>query len=193
MVGVFELFKIGIGPSSSHTVGPMLAALSFGRSLKAAGLLAATANVTVTLFGSLAWTGKGHATDRAVILGLAGEAPGHDRPRPRRGNPGCGEPGSPADAAGGSRRRVRPGPRHRLRHGRDPAAPPQHAAFRGARGGWRPAVRRELVLGRRRLRAARGRGRRRPSATGRRSRTGSAAAPNSWPWARPAGSPWPRS
>ncbi len=75
MVGVFELFKIGIGPSSSHTVGPMLAALSFGRSLESGGHLAAVASVTVTLLGSLAWTGKGHATDRAVILGLAGEAP----------------------------------------------------------------------------------------------------------------------
>ncbi len=71
MISVFELFKIGVGPSSSHTVGPMKAAAAFARNAadaKAAG-------VKVTLFGSLAFTGKGHATDRAVLLGLAGEAP----------------------------------------------------------------------------------------------------------------------
>ena len=70
MISVFDLFKIGIGPSSSHTVGPMKAAASF-----AAGDVAAVARVEVTLYGSLAWTGSGHATDRAVILGLAGETP----------------------------------------------------------------------------------------------------------------------
>jgi L-serine dehydratase len=70
---VFELFKIGIGPSSSHTVGPMRAALAF-----AAGLgdrLADVRRVRVILLGSLAYTGHGHATDRAVLLGLAGETP----------------------------------------------------------------------------------------------------------------------
>ncbi len=75
MVGVFELFKIGIGPSSSHTVGPMKAALAFVDALAADGLLGRVARIRVDLYGSLAWTGKGHATDRAVILGLAGEAP----------------------------------------------------------------------------------------------------------------------
>src|ERR1035437_8618524 len=72
---LFELFKIGIGPSSSHTVGPMRASLRFVRELKAAGLLAKTARVTVDLYGSLALTGRGHGTDRAVLLGLMGEAP----------------------------------------------------------------------------------------------------------------------
>ena len=72
---LFELFKIGIGPSSSHTVGPMRAALRFARSLAAAGLLEGTARITVDLYGSLALTGIGHATDRAVLLGLLGEAP----------------------------------------------------------------------------------------------------------------------
>src|ERR1039458_1569554 len=72
---LFELFKIGIGPSSSHTVGPMRAALRFVRELKAAGLLAKTARVTVDLYGSLALTGRGHGTDHAVLLGLMGEAP----------------------------------------------------------------------------------------------------------------------
>ena len=71
---LFELFKIGIGPSSSHTVGPMRAALRFARELEAAGGLEATAGVRVDLYGSLALTGVGHATDRAVLLGLMGEA-----------------------------------------------------------------------------------------------------------------------
>ena len=72
---LFELFKIGIGPSSSHTVGPMRAALRFARQLESAGLLARTATVNVDLYGSLALTGLGHGTDRAVLLGLVGEAP----------------------------------------------------------------------------------------------------------------------
>jgi L-serine dehydratase len=72
---LFELFKIGIGPSSSHTVGPMRAALRFTRELAAANLLNQTARVTVDLYGSLALTGIGHGTDRAILLGLLGEAP----------------------------------------------------------------------------------------------------------------------
>jgi L-serine dehydratase len=72
---LFELFKIGIGPSSSHTVGPMRAALRFVRLLDSSGLLTKTASVTVDLYGSLALTGIGHATDRAILLGLLGEAP----------------------------------------------------------------------------------------------------------------------
>lgn len=75
MVGVFELFKIGIGPSSSHTVGPMKAALAFVQGLGAADRLDRLATLEVTLLGSLAWTGRGHGTDKAVILGLAGFDP----------------------------------------------------------------------------------------------------------------------
>jgi L-serine dehydratase len=71
----FELFKIGIGPSSSHTVGPMRAARVFAIELADGMRLAATARVRVDLYGSLALTGKGHGTDRAVTLGLMGEAP----------------------------------------------------------------------------------------------------------------------
>jgi L-serine dehydratase len=71
MISVFELFKIGIGPSSSHTVGPMKAAGAFAAGLETERV----ARVKVTLFGSLAFTGKGHATDRAIILGLAGQIP----------------------------------------------------------------------------------------------------------------------
>jgi L-serine dehydratase len=73
--GVFDLFKIGIGPSSSHTVGPMVAARRFGERLVERGLIDAVTHVEVQLYGSLALTGKGHATDSAVILGLAGEVP----------------------------------------------------------------------------------------------------------------------
>lgn len=75
MISVFELFKIGIGPSSSHTVGPMKAALAFADALKTDGLLDRVAAVQVDLYGSLAWTGRGHGTDKAVILGLAGLHP----------------------------------------------------------------------------------------------------------------------
>ncbi len=75
MISVFELFKIGIGPSSSHTVGPMKAASAFVAGLAARGVLDQVASVHVDLFGSLAWTGEGHGTARAVVLGLAGETP----------------------------------------------------------------------------------------------------------------------
>ncbi len=75
MFSVFELFKIGVGPSSSHTVGPMKAAGAFASGLIETGALDRVASVEVALLGSLAFTGKGHATDKAVILGLSGERP----------------------------------------------------------------------------------------------------------------------
>lgn len=74
-VSVFDLFKIGIGPSSSHTVGPMLACRRFIDDVQDAGQFERIAEVSVELFGSLALTGRGHATDSAVLLGLAGELP----------------------------------------------------------------------------------------------------------------------
>ena len=74
-ISVFDLFKIGIGPSSSHTVGPMKAARRFGLRLQRDGLLPKVAAVRTELFGSLGATGKGHGTDKAVILGLLGEEP----------------------------------------------------------------------------------------------------------------------
>ncbi|MDR2331574.1 MAG: L-serine ammonia-lyase [Comamonas sp.] len=74
-VSVFDLFKIGIGPSSSHTVGPMRAAHAFVQRLQRQGMLAQVARLRCQLFGSLGATGIGHASDRAVILGLAGHAP----------------------------------------------------------------------------------------------------------------------
>ncbi len=77
---LFELFKIGIGPSSSHTVGPMRAALRFVRELAAREEFGAA--ITVDLYGSLALTGIGHGTDRAVMMVVA-------RGVARYGGPGC--------------------------------------------------------------------------------------------------------
>ncbi len=74
-ISVFDLFKIGIGPSSSHTVGPMRAAFMFARRLEKENLLARTARVKTELFGSLGATGIGHGSDKAVLLGLEGEKP----------------------------------------------------------------------------------------------------------------------
>lgn len=72
---LFELFKIGIGPSSSHTMGPMRAARRFVLALEKAGILDHITRVQADLYGSLALTGLGHGTDRAVLLGLSGEEP----------------------------------------------------------------------------------------------------------------------
>ncbi len=74
-LSVFDVFKIGIGPSSSHTMGPMTAAVSFLHLLQQSPLGQRAARLRVTLHGSLAFTGKGHATDRAVALGLLGCLP----------------------------------------------------------------------------------------------------------------------
>ncbi|HEX7992789.1 MAG TPA: serine dehydratase beta chain, partial [Streptosporangiaceae bacterium] len=74
-ISVFDLFKIGIGPSSSHTVGPMRAAAMFVASLESAGLLAKVASIRAELFGSLGATGHGHGSMPAVVLGLRGEHP----------------------------------------------------------------------------------------------------------------------
>ncbi|HEY9381828.1 MAG TPA: L-serine ammonia-lyase [Burkholderiales bacterium] len=74
-ISVFDLFKIGIGPSSSHTVGPMRAALRFADGLRDDGLLERVATVKAELYGSLGATGKGHGSDKAVLLGLEGSAP----------------------------------------------------------------------------------------------------------------------
>src|SRR5688572_21920396 len=75
-VSTFDLFKIGIGPSSSHTVGPMRAAARFVQKwLDESGQLANAARVRVELYGSLALTGRGHGTDKAVLMGLEGHMP----------------------------------------------------------------------------------------------------------------------
>ena len=74
-LSVFDIFKIGIGPSSSHTMGPMRAAREFALGLKRDGLLGDTREIVVRLYGSLALTGAGHGTDRAILLGLEGAQP----------------------------------------------------------------------------------------------------------------------
>ena len=74
-ISVFDLFKVGIGPSSSHTVGPMRAAAMFALSLEKEGLLDQTASVKAELYGSLGATGKGHGSDIGIMLGLMGQTP----------------------------------------------------------------------------------------------------------------------
>src|SRR4029079_2926040 len=73
-ISVFDIFKIGVGPSSSHTLGPWRAALRFIKSISETGI-DKVSSVKILLYGSLAKTGKGHGTDVAVILGLCGEDP----------------------------------------------------------------------------------------------------------------------
>jgi len=80
-ISTFDLFSIGIGPSSSHTVGPMRAALRFAQQLKDTGLLERTESIVVQLYGSLGATGKGHGSDKAVIGGLNGQAPESTDPK----------------------------------------------------------------------------------------------------------------
>ncbi|MES2204690.1 MAG: L-serine ammonia-lyase [Pseudomonadota bacterium] len=75
MISVFDLFSIGIGPSSSHTVGPMRAARKFAEKITHSDLLNKTHYITVEVYGSLAFTGKGHGTDKAILMGLEGEDP----------------------------------------------------------------------------------------------------------------------
>jgi L-serine dehydratase len=77
---LFEIFKIGIGPSSSHTVGPMRAAAAFVTTLKNKNLFARVQRIQADLCGSLALTGRGHGTDRAILLGLTGELPDEIEP-----------------------------------------------------------------------------------------------------------------
>lgn len=74
-ISVFDLFKIGVGPSSSHTVGPMCAANDFVNELVQMNVLTQVTRIEVLLYGSLSATGKGHATDRAILMGLMGERP----------------------------------------------------------------------------------------------------------------------
>lgn len=74
-ISVLDLFKIGIGPSSSHTVGPMRAAFQFADALRVNRLLEQTDSIVVELYGSLGATGKGHGSDKAILLGLEGEQP----------------------------------------------------------------------------------------------------------------------
>ncbi|WP_276119704.1 serine dehydratase beta chain, partial [Vibrio cholerae] len=75
MISVFDIYKIGVGPSSSHTVGPMKAGKEFIDELRSMGKLRDVTKITVDVYGSLSLTGKGHHTDIAIIMGLAGNTP----------------------------------------------------------------------------------------------------------------------
>ena len=74
-LSIFDVFKVGVGPSSSHTVGPMIAAVRFVRRLEEANLLNQVKRLHIELFGSLGATGYGHASDTAIIVGLFGHLP----------------------------------------------------------------------------------------------------------------------
>ena len=74
-ISVFDMFKVGVGPSSSHTLGPWRAAQAFLRRLRELDLFDTVDRVGIDLYGSLAKTGTGHGTDLAVVMGLAGEDP----------------------------------------------------------------------------------------------------------------------
>jgi L-serine dehydratase len=76
-ISVFDMLKIGVGPSSSHTLGPWRAAERWIKELKDKGRFDKVEKITIDLFGSLSLTGKGHATDYAVLLGLSGADPEH--------------------------------------------------------------------------------------------------------------------
>ncbi len=120
-ISAFDLYKIGIGPSSSHTVGPMRAANTFVTRLATDGLLTRTAAVRAEMFGSLGVTGHGHGTVKAVVLGLEGEKPDLVDP----------EAAEPRVAEVHDEKVLRLGGEHadRVLDGRRPrAAPPQAAA-----------------------------------------------------------------
>ena len=82
MISVFDMFSIGIGPSSSHTVGPMRAASSFVSMLDETDRLNQVTHIKTELYGSLGQTGKGHGTGKAIILGLHGDTPESIEPSP---------------------------------------------------------------------------------------------------------------
>ena len=132
-ISVFDIFKIGVGPSSSHTMGPWRAAQQFLAILRDRGEFDRIASVRVDLFGSLAKTGKGHGTDVAVLMGLAGEDP--VTCDPAQIHPKVAAIRSGGELAAGRRAGdpVRPRRRPRLPPRRDPAVPPQRPAVHGRR------------------------------------------------------------
>ena len=161
-LSALDMFSVGIGPSSSHTVGPMRAAALFVDRLRRPGLLDEVVRVQAELFGSLGATGHGHGSDKAVILGFQGEPAGNRRHRHR------GPAGGPCllhRPPGPGRR-----PEHRLlpirrRHpasSAKPARAPQRDDLPRLRRRWCRAPGGHLLLRRRRVRRRRARGRRRP-------------------------------
>ena len=106
-ISVFDLFSIGIGPSSSHTVGPMRAARMFATALDESGDLDRVRHVHVELYGSLGATGHGHGSPKAVLLGLEGDDPETVDTTEGRGTGGRGAPNRSAAAGGTARDRLR--------------------------------------------------------------------------------------
>ena len=157
LIGVLELFKVGIGPSSSHTVGPMKAAAAFAEGLALSGAIERVEAVVVTLYGSLAFTGKGHATDKAVILGLSGERP--DTIDPDRAEALVADVAARKSIVLCGRRAVRfdPADRHPFRLCDGAQAPSQHARLLRARRSRANRERGGVAVGRRRVRRSRGR------------------------------------
>ena len=151
MISVFELFKIGVGPSSSHTVGPMKAAGAFVGGLVETAAIDRVASVDVALLGSLAFTGRGHATDKAVILGLSGEAPDTVDLDAAEALVARVRETKTLNLAGRRADRLRRRERNLLRHRDACAAPSQHDAVRRARRAGQGARRRNLALGWRRV------------------------------------------
>jgi L-serine dehydratase len=107
-VSAFDLFKLGVGPSSSHTMGPMTAAARFVRALTSEGVIGRVDRVTVKLYASLALTGRGHATDRAVMLGLMGYEPASFDPD--EGDAALATLAGGADRSGSTPRSISSGP-----------------------------------------------------------------------------------
>ena len=157
-LSVFDIFKIGVGPSSSHTMGPMSAALHVRRRPGAtAACSRRRARSARRLYGSLALTGKGHCTDRAMLLGLEGHRPRHGRSGGDRADARAHPRAAAACACGAARDRVRRAARPAVSPRPDAAAAPERHALHGARRRGRGAASRRVLLDRRRLRRARGR------------------------------------
>ena len=113
LISVLDLFRVGIGPSSSHTVGPMRIARRFLRTCVERGVFEAVERVHIELQGSLALTGPGHGTVTAVILGLLGHEPGAGRPGGGRRRGGGGSRHRPHRPAGRARDRLHRAAGHR--------------------------------------------------------------------------------
>ena len=145
---VADVFKIGIGPSSSHTVGPMRAAERFVTLL--GERQSAVARIQVDLFGSLALTGRGHGTDRAVVLGLAGYAPATVEQRVIAHRPRRGRRGTRLAAAVRRRDRLRSGDRYRVQPRAFAAAASQRLTFHRVRRKRQRAAFRGIFFDRRR-------------------------------------------